>query len=81
MPLATLGVVGLPKDRLDTPALCVDLDVMEANIAGIAAACRKHGVAWRPHTKRQKVPAIAHKHLAAGAIGVRRADKSSKYIH
>jgi D-serine deaminase-like pyridoxal phosphate-dependent protein len=64
------GVVGLPKDRLDTPALCVDLDVMEGNIARIATACREHGVAWRPHTKGQKVPAIAHKLLAAGAIGV-----------
>jgi D-serine deaminase-like pyridoxal phosphate-dependent protein len=64
------GVVGLPKDRLDTPALCVDLDIMEANIARIATACHEHGVAWRPHTKGQKVPAIAHKLLAEGAIGV-----------
>jgi D-serine deaminase-like pyridoxal phosphate-dependent protein len=70
MLLATLGVVGLPKRQLDTPALCVDLAVMEANIARIAAACHEHGVAWRPHTKGQKVPAIAHKLLAAGAIGV-----------
>jgi D-serine deaminase-like pyridoxal phosphate-dependent protein len=70
MLLTTQGVVGLPKNRLDTPALCVDLDVMEANIARIAAACHAHGVAWRPHTKGQKVPAIAHKLLAAGAIGV-----------
>jgi D-serine deaminase-like pyridoxal phosphate-dependent protein len=28
------------------------------------------GVAWRPHTKGIKVPAIAHKLVAAGAIGV-----------
>ena len=68
--LTAHGVVGLPKDRLDTPALCVDLDVMDGNIARIATACREHGVAWRPHTKGQKVPAIAHKLLAAGAIGV-----------
>ena len=70
MLLATQGVVGVPKDRLDTPALCVDPDVMEANIARIASACHDHGIAWRPHTKGQKVPAIAHKLLAAGAIGV-----------
>jgi D-serine deaminase-like pyridoxal phosphate-dependent protein len=68
--LAAHSVVGLPKNRLDTPALCVDLDVMEGNIARIATACRERGVAWRPHTKGQKVPAIAHKLLAAGAIGV-----------
>jgi hypothetical protein len=68
--LAAHGVVGLPKDRLDTPALCVGLDVMEGNIARIATACRERGIAWRPHTKGQKVPAIAHKLLAAGGIGV-----------
>jgi D-serine deaminase-like pyridoxal phosphate-dependent protein len=55
---------------LDTPALLVDLDVMETNIAGIAETCRRHGVQWRPHIKGQKVPAIAHKLLGAGAIGV-----------
>jgi D-serine deaminase-like pyridoxal phosphate-dependent protein len=64
------GVVGLPKADLDTPALLVDLDTMEANIARMAAACREHGIGWRPHTKGQKIPAIAHKLLAAGAIGV-----------
>ena len=48
----------------------VDLDVMDGNIARIATACRERGGAWRPHTKGQKVPAIAHKLLAAGAIGV-----------
>ncbi|HKW49932.1 MAG TPA: hypothetical protein VJN70_20910, partial [Gemmatimonadaceae bacterium] len=68
--LADHGVVGLRKERLDTPSLCVDLDVMEANIARVVATCREHGVAWRPHTKGQKVPAIAHKLLAAGAIGI-----------
>jgi D-serine deaminase-like pyridoxal phosphate-dependent protein len=64
------GIVGSPKAQLDTPALCVDLDIMARNIARIADTCRTHGVAWRPHTKGQKVPAIAHKLLAAGAIGV-----------
>lgn len=70
MESAHAAVIGLPKEALDTPALCVNLDVMEANIARIARACREHGVGWRPHTKGQKVPAIALKLLAAGALGI-----------
>ena len=48
--------VGHPKVALDTPALLVDLDLMEDNIRRIAAVCRERGVAWRPHTKGIKVP-------------------------
>lgn len=64
------ALVGLPKSALDTPVLLVDLDVMQANIERLAGACRGAGVSWRPHTKGIKVPAIAHKALLAGAIGV-----------
>jgi len=63
-------VIGLPKDALDTPALVVELDTMERNIARMAEAFRDAGVNWRPHTKGQKVPAVAHRLLKAGAIGV-----------
>ena len=58
------------KQDLDTPALLVDLDVVERNIAGMAAFFRGHGVGWRPHTKGQKVPQIAHMEIEAGALGV-----------
>jgi D-serine deaminase-like pyridoxal phosphate-dependent protein len=64
------GVIGRKKAELDTPSLLVDLDVMEGNIRRIAGTCRRHGIAWRPHMKGQKVPLIVHKELAAGAIGV-----------
>ena len=67
---AAPSLIGLPKSALETPALLVDLDVMEANIARIADACRRHGVGWRPHIKGHKTPEIARKQLAAGAIGV-----------
>jgi D-serine deaminase-like pyridoxal phosphate-dependent protein len=63
-------LIGSDKRALDTPALIVDLDVMDQNIARIAAACRDAGINWRPHTKGQKVPAIAQRLLAAGAIGI-----------
>ena len=62
--------IGSATTALDTPALLVDLDVMEANIARIAAVCRRHGVRWRPHIKGQKTIGIIRKELAAGAIGV-----------
>ncbi|MEW6752528.1 MAG: alanine racemase [Candidatus Latescibacterota bacterium] len=61
---------GIPKAELDTPALLVDLDTMEANIARIACVCREHGVGWRPHTKSHKTPQIARRQLEAGALGV-----------
>ncbi|MCC9077961.1 alanine racemase [Litorilinea aerophila] len=62
--------VGLRKAELDTPVLWVDLDRLERNIAALARHFQAAGVKWRPHTKGIKVPAIAHKLLAAGAIGI-----------
>ena len=58
------------KSTLDTPALLVDLDVMESNIAHVAQACRENGIAWRPHFKGHKTLEIARKQIAAGAIGL-----------
>ncbi len=66
----TLPVLGCSKADLDTPALCVDLDALEANIAAMSADCRKHDIDWRPHSKCHKSPLLAHKLIAAGAIGV-----------
>lgn len=55
---------------LDTPALVIDLDRMEANINRVQAYCDTHGLALRPHIKTHKIPAIAHKQLEAGAAGI-----------
>ena len=63
-------LIGQSPLALDTPALLVDLDIMEANIARIVAVCRAHGVAWRPHSKAHKTPEIARMQIAVGAIGV-----------
>ena len=65
-----VSAVGMPKEALDTPALLVDLEKMERNIARMASTMRENGVNWRPHVKCPKVPAIAHRLLDAGAIGV-----------
>ncbi len=63
--------VGRPREALDTPVLLVDLPTMESNIQRMAdTIIHKAGVNWRPHTKGIKSPAIAHKLLEAGAMGV-----------
>ncbi|MCC6629633.1 MAG: alanine racemase [Chloroflexi bacterium] len=64
-----LGEVGRRVTELDTPALVLDLEIFERNVARMAAHFRQAGVNWRPHTKGQKVPALVHKELAAGAFG------------
>ena len=55
---------------LDTPALYVDLDVLERNIARMQQQCRAWGVELRPHVKTHKIPEIAQMQLDAGAIGI-----------
>ena len=67
---ASHPLIGKDKAAVDTPALIVDLDILEANIARIAKTCRDNGIGWRPHTKAHKTPEIARLQLAAGAIGV-----------
>jgi len=62
--------IGCDKNELDTPALWVDLDIMERNITRMAQFMLSAGVNWRPHTKGIKIPAIAHKLIKAGAIGI-----------
>ncbi len=61
---------GRTKADLDTPALWVDLDSLERNIVELARHFAAAQVHWRPHMKGIRVPAIARKAIAAGAIGV-----------
>lgn len=63
-------LVGLSLDQIDTPALLVDLPALDRNIAMMAEATVSRGVGWRPHAKAHKSPAIAHRLLDAGALGV-----------
>jgi D-serine deaminase-like pyridoxal phosphate-dependent protein len=66
------GVVGpgVGKWELDTPALCVDLDKMEQNIAKMQAAMKKNGLPSRPHAKTHKCAAIAKYQIKTGSIGI-----------
>ncbi len=63
-------LTGVSKWDLDTPALCVDLDVFEQNIATMRAKLAAMKVASRPHGKSHKCPTIAKLQLAGGSIGI-----------
>lgn len=55
---------------VDTPALLVDLDALESNLAQVHARIRDAGLAVRPHGKAHKCPDIARLQMAAGAVGI-----------
>ena len=63
-------ILGLKKEKIDTPAFLIDLDIMEKNINLMSEYCKSANINLRPHTKHHKSPIIAHKQLQAGAIGI-----------
>ena len=73
--LADLSVnahlVGQPGSRaaLSTPALVLDLDIMEANIAAMLSWTKAKGLRIRPHAKTHKSVTIAKMLVDAGAVG------------
>ena len=58
---------GTPMEELDTPALVVDLDVMDRNIDTVHACFKQSNAKIRPHVGSHQCPQIAHKQLLAGA--------------
>ena len=58
------------KWDLDTPALCVDLDALEANLTTMQQTVSRNGIASRPHAKTHKCPAIARLQLEHGSVGI-----------
>jgi D-serine deaminase-like pyridoxal phosphate-dependent protein len=56
--------------ELDTPALLIDLDIFERNLARVAAYAKANRLRLRPHTKTHKVPAIGKLQLLSGAVGL-----------
>jgi D-serine deaminase-like pyridoxal phosphate-dependent protein len=55
---------------LDTPAVVIDLDVVEANVRAMAALMAGRGVSLRPHAKTHKSARLARMQLDAGAGGI-----------
>lgn len=61
----------MAKEEIVTPALLIDLDVLDRNIRTMADYYRgKKGASLRPHQKGHRLPAIARKQIDAGANGV-----------
>ena len=60
----------MSKWDLDTPALVLDLDKLEQNIAAMRASLAGTKVGVRPHAKTHKSADIAKLQLAAGAVGI-----------
>ena len=55
---------------LDTPAIVIDLDIMERNLRAVADYARIHRLRLRPHTKTHKIPALGRRQIELGAAGL-----------
>jgi D-serine deaminase-like pyridoxal phosphate-dependent protein len=62
--------VGQSVACIDTPALVIDLDAMERNLARMAVFALNHGLKLRPHAKTHKSAELALLQMAQGAVGV-----------
>ncbi len=60
---------GMREDEVDTPALLLDLDAFEHNLARMQALLAPSGAKLRAHAKTHKSTVVAHRQLAAGAVG------------
>jgi D-serine deaminase-like pyridoxal phosphate-dependent protein len=69
---AHVSLIGQPGSRhhIATPAAVLDLDAFERNVAKMAARAKAAKLALRPHAKSHKCSAIAHRQIAAGAVGI-----------
>ena len=61
--------IGAPVEDIDTPALIVDLDAFDRNLAKMAAYTGAVGVGLRAHAKTHKSSEVARRQVAAGAVG------------
>jgi 3-hydroxy-D-aspartate aldolase len=66
------SLIGAPRsrERLATPAIVLDLDALEYNLAAMMSFCRKAKLALRPHAKTHKSSAIANLQAQSGASGI-----------
>jgi len=57
------------RNHLPTPALVIDVDLLDRNIATMTARAKAMGVKLRPHAKAHKCVEIAQRLARAGAVG------------
>jgi len=58
------------RSDVPTPALLLDIDILDRNIAVMRESAASLGVKLRPHAKAHKCVEIAQRIMAAGAIGI-----------
>jgi D-serine deaminase-like pyridoxal phosphate-dependent protein len=66
------SLIGKPRsrERLATPAIVLDLDALEYNLAAMVDYCRKAKLSLRPHAKTHKSSTIAKLQVKSGANGI-----------
>ena len=62
--------IGMPVEQIPTPALVVDVEKLDRNLETMANYLARVKTNIRPHAKTHKTPAIAHKQMRAGAVGL-----------
>ena len=65
---------------IDTPALLIDLDVVDRNLEGMQEKANHYGVALRPHVKTHKIPELAQLQMRLGAHGITAAKVSEAEV-
>jgi len=59
-----------PDEKIETPALLIDLDALERNIQTMSVFAKEKNISLRPHFKTVKIPEIALMQMKAGAKGI-----------
>jgi D-serine deaminase-like pyridoxal phosphate-dependent protein len=65
---------------IDTPALLIDLDIVERNLEWMQQKANSYRVALRPHIKTHKIPELAHLQMRLGARGITAAKVSEAEV-
>jgi D-serine deaminase-like pyridoxal phosphate-dependent protein len=68
--MVAIPLPGTSQGELDTPALLIDLDLLEKNTTALFSEAAAIGISVRPHLKTGKTPVLAHALLRAGAQGI-----------
>ena len=65
---------------LDTPALLIDLDIVDRNLERMQEKANSYGVALRPHIKTHKIPELGLLQMRLGANGITAAKVSEAEV-
>lgn len=55
---------------IETPAVVIDIEIVERNLQRWQDYCDQHGIANRPHIKTHKLLELAQRQVELGAIGI-----------